>query len=128
MNIKMITMMITVGVTFATLANRLLVQEGTSLSQWRMAMATNGYVAVKGRAKVPQDVRESIWKAYREHIGIEGIQMSKPTLVATNECGNVYDLPFTTSEGTQQNLGVKVTKGIAWPLYVTGAGQPPRNP
>ena len=78
--------------------------EDVSLAQWRMAMATNGHVAVKGRVKVPQDVRQSIWKVYREHIGYEGVQMSTPRLVSTNEFGAVYDLPFTTADGAKHNF------------------------
>ena len=96
--------------------------EDVSLAQWRMAMATNGYDAVRGRVKVPQDVRQSIWKAYREHIGYEGVQMSKPKLVSTNEFGAVYDLPFTTSDGATYNYGVSVADGTVRPMYLTACG------
>ena len=94
--------------------------EDAALAQWRMAMATNGYDAydaVRGRVKVPQDVRQSIWKAYREHIGYEGVQMSKPKLVSTNEFGAVYDLPFTTSDGAKHNFGVNVSSPRNQPFY-----------
>ena len=93
-------MLISAGKSFA---------DDPDLAQWRMAMATNGYVAVKGRTKVPQDVRQSIWKAYRKHIGYEGVQMSTPKLVSTNEFGAVYDLPFTTADGAKHNFGVNVS-------------------
>ena len=96
--------------------------EDAALAQWRMAMATNGYDAVRGRVKVPQDVRQSIWKAYREHIGYEGVQMSKPKLVSTNEFGAVYDLPFTTSDGATYNYGVSVADGTVRPMYLTACG------
>ena len=91
--------------------------EDVSLAQWRMAVATNGYVAVKGRAKVPQEVRQSIWKAYREHIGYEGVQMSTSKLVSTNEFGAVYDLPFTTADGAKHNFGVNVSSPRNQPFY-----------
>ena len=96
--------------------------EDAALAQWRMAMATNGYVAVKGRTKVPQDVRQSIWKAYREHIGYEGVQMSTPRLVSTNEFGAVYDLPFTTADGAKHNFCLCKNGDIQSPLAWIATG------
>ena len=95
------------------------------LAQWRMSMATNGYVAVEGKTKVSQEMRQRIWKSYREHIGYEGVQMSSPRLVATNECGGVYDLPFTTADGFENNFGVVVYRGSVRPIYWTSKGLRP---
>ena len=90
-----------------------------NLALWRMSMATNGYVAVQGKTKVSQEMRQRIWKAYREHIGYEGVQMSSPRLVATNECGAIYDLPFTTADGARQNFGVLSSPYDSSQIYLT---------
>ena len=96
--------------------------DDAALAQWRMAMATNGYVAVERKQKVPQDVQQIIWKCYREHIGNEGVQMSRPRLVSTNEYGAVYDLPFTAADGVRHNFGVVLAEGDARPYYLSAEG------
>ena len=60
-----------VKILFAVLAISTtgLAEEQQTLASWRMAIATNGYVAVEHKSRVSQDVRQTIWKCYREHIG-----------------------------------------------------------
>ena len=86
---------------------------------WREAVTAREYATVARRAKVPRDVREKLWVSYREHVGFEGVQMSSPRLVATNEYGHVYDLPFKTADGARHNFGVFLAEDVARPVYWT---------
>ena len=109
-------MMMSVGVALGARAGAPLENEGGSLAQWRMAVATNGAAAVERAAAVPKDVRQAIWESYREQVGHAGVQISKPALVATNEVGAVYDVPFSIGDGARYNYGVSVVEGKVRPL------------
>ena len=96
--------------------------EESALAQWRMAMATNGYVAVDRKVKVTQEIQQAIWRCYRENIGYEGVQMTRPKLVATNEFGAVYDLPFTTASGARHDFCLCQNGDIQSPLAWVATG------
>ena len=103
----------------AGFSRSVLAEESPSLADWRLDCATNGLVAVKGKPKVPADVRKSLWEEYREHIGYERVQMGRPTLVATNEWGGIYDLPFETEDGARHHFGVFLSDDARRPVYWT---------
>ena len=111
-------MLISAGKSFA---------DDPDLAQWRMAMSTNGYTAVERKVKVSQDIQQTLWKCYRDNIGYEGVQMSKPRLVSTNEYSALYDLPFITTDCARHHFGVVLVGGEAHPCYHTTEGYASEN-
>ena len=113
----LVSMAIGVGATTSSVA-----EDAGAMAKWRDDIATKGYTAVSGRQKLPDDVRQALWKAYREHIGIEPVQMAAPRLVATNEWGAIYDLPFVTADAAHGHFGAMMSEGAVKPLYRTAEG------